>query len=114
MEWFYESAGVWVAQAGMVADEMLLFWRVSIEKTGLFFVGKTDSVLSPSGKQFATHREAVSDCESREAKRLQEDGRCRCGKDLHYGVDGTLCPECWKIERGNERRDRAKDERAAK
>lgn len=114
MEWFYESKGVWVATAGLSADDVPLFWRISIEKTGLFSTAFTDSELQVSGKQFETYKSAEAECERRETARLRDDGRCSCGGELHPGVDGTLCPECWKAERGNQRRDRAKDERAAR
>jgi hypothetical protein len=114
MDWFYESKGVWVATAALLADDVALSWRISIEKTGLFSTAFTDSELQVSGGHFVTLAQAVAECECREAARLRDDGRCSCGGELHPGVDGTKCPECWKAERGNELRDRAKDERAAK
>lgn len=114
MDWYYESTGVWVATAVLLADEVSLFWRIKIEKTGLFSTAFTDRELQVSGKQFDTYKAAEAECERREADRLRDDGRCACGGELHLGVDGTKCPDCWKAERGNELRDRAKDERAAK
>jgi hypothetical protein len=99
MEWFYESKGVWVAAARIVADDVSLFWRISIEKTGLFSTAFTDSELQVSGKQFETYKAAVAECECRESARLRDEGRCACGGELHPGVDGTKCPECWKANR---------------
>lgn len=95
MEWFYESAGVWVATAQMTADGVTLFWRVKIGKTGLFFAGQSDSELDASSRQFTTHREAVGDCELREMTRVRGERTCVCGLALSPGVDNVLCLRCY-------------------
>lgn len=73
LEWCYESDGTWVAAARLTADGVPLFWRVRIEKTGLFSIGKSDSELFPQSRQFATHLEAVTYCELCERIREQHD-----------------------------------------
>jgi hypothetical protein len=69
MEWYYESAGVWVATARLSADDVPLFWRVSVEKSGLFGVGKSDRELESAGKLFETLAAAQADCEAKEQAR---------------------------------------------
>lgn len=77
MEWFYESKGVWVATAEMLADDVPLFWRISIEKTGLFSTAFTDRELQVTGKQFETHAAAIAECEKREAARAVDERKVR-------------------------------------
>lgn len=69
MDWFYESAGVWVANAKLNADDVPLFWRVTIGKHGLFSTVGSDSELMPSSKMFQTFAEAKQDCEQKEQNR---------------------------------------------
>lgn len=77
MEWFYESPGVWVAAAGLSADDVPLFWRISIEKTGMFSTVFTDRELQVKGKQFETHALAIAECEKREAARAADERKVR-------------------------------------
>ena len=74
MDWHYESTGVWVAKSRLTADGALLFWRVQIEKTGLFTAGNSDSELGPGGRLFVTHSEATQYCEMQELKIFQSYG----------------------------------------
>lgn len=71
MDWHYESIGVWVAAAKLSADDVPLFWRVRVEKTGLFSAAGSDSELVASSRQFTTYYEATSDCELREMTRIK-------------------------------------------
>jgi len=77
MDWYYESAGVWVATAGLSADDVPLFWRISVQKTGLFSTAFTDRELQVSGKQFETYRAAEAECTQRESARRRDDERAR-------------------------------------
>lgn len=77
MDWFYESTGVWVATAGLSADDVPLFWRINIEKTGLFSTAFTDRELQVSRKQFDTYKSAEAECERQETARLRDDERAR-------------------------------------
>lgn len=77
MKWYYESTGVWVATAGLSADDVPLFWRISIEKTGLFSTAFTDRELQVSGKQFETHKLAEAECERREVARAIDERKVR-------------------------------------
>lgn len=77
MDWYYESTGVWVAAAGLSADDVPLFWRISIEKTGLFSTAFTDRELQITGKQFETHSAAVAECEHREILRANDERKAQ-------------------------------------
>jgi hypothetical protein len=105
MDWFYESAGAWVATAQMTADDVPLFWRVKVEKTGLFSAGQSDSELAASGRQFTTYHEATSDCELREMVRIGSERKCPCGLALSPGVDNSLCLKCYKAKKKAERNE---------
>jgi hypothetical protein len=104
MNWNYESAGVWVAASHMTADDAPRFWRVNIEKTGLFSAGQSDSELDASNRQFTTHHEATHDCELREMTRINGERKCACGLALSPGVDDVLCMRCYKTVRRNSQR----------
>ena len=59
LNWYYESAGRWVAQSEkMTADDCILFYRITVEKTGLFSLSKSDGILNVGSKMFATLKQA--------------------------------------------------------
>ena len=101
MNWNYESTGAWAASASVTADDALLFWRVKIQKTGLFSCGESDSELAASGRLFTTAQEAMRDCESKDAALLNAHNICACGNELHPGVDDRLCRSCYAKKRAS-------------
>lgn len=78
MDWFYESCGVWVANAKLNADGVPLFWRVTVGKHGLFSAAGSDSELMPSSKLFPTFAEAKADCEKKEQSRSERHSAPKC------------------------------------
>jgi hypothetical protein len=101
MQWHYESVGVWVAKSGITADDALLFWRVKIQKTGLFSCSQSDNELDASEAQFATAQEAMDACATKESFLMNAHNRCACGNDLHPGVDDRLCRICYSKQRAS-------------
>lgn len=68
-DWHCESAGRWAARSEkMSADDCILFYRITVEETGLFSLCKSDGILNAGSKMFATLKQAQLAAEAIESQ----------------------------------------------
>ncbi len=59
LDWYYESPGRWTAQSPNMADDgVVVYYRITVGKRGLFSLGESDSILDAGSQLFETFHAA--------------------------------------------------------